>query len=83
MKLTKDVIKKILKSVEMTQESEMGCEDCFDQLDKFAELQLQGKNAAEAMPLVEDHLNRCGACREEFEAFLDCLKATEESIDGS
>ena len=38
-------------------------------------LVLAGKNAAEAMPLVQDHLDRCMDCREEFEALLRALRA--------
>ena len=37
---------------------------------------LAGKNAAEAMPLVQDHLNRCMDCREEFHALLLALQST-------
>lgn len=29
---------------------------------------LAGKSAADAAPLVQDHLERCGNCQEEFEA---------------
>jgi hypothetical protein len=76
MKLTEDILKKILMAISTTQPDEIGCTDCFEIIDEFAELKLQGKNAEEAMPLVQDHLNRCGNCREEFEALLDCLKAT-------
>ena len=49
----------------------------FQVLDRFAEMTLIGKNAAEAMPLVQDHLNRCGNCREEFQALLVALRAIE------
>ena len=45
----------------------------------FAELHLAGKNAAEALPLVQDHLDRCGNCREEFEALLTALRAEIEN----
>jgi predicted anti-sigma-YlaC factor YlaD len=36
---------------------------------------LANEDAAVAMPLIEDHLNRCKGCREEFEALLDALRA--------
>ena len=75
MKLSLDVLKNMVKSIMTTHPEEIGCDECFEVLDQFVEIELQGKNAAEAMPLVEDHLNRCGGCREEFEALLDCLKA--------
>jgi hypothetical protein len=51
--------------------------DAYEQLDRFAELLLSGKNAAEALPLVQDHLERCGNCREEFEALLVALRSTQ------
>jgi predicted anti-sigma-YlaC factor YlaD len=37
----------------------------------------QDRKAAEAMPLVQDHLERCGDCREEFETLLAALRAEE------
>ena len=52
---------------------EIACDECFEQLDSFVEMTLAGKNATEAMPLVQDHLDRCGECREEFEALLAAL----------
>jgi hypothetical protein len=76
MKLSLEVLKKMVRAIASTKSDEIGCDECFEQVDQFVELQLQGKNAAEAMPLVEDHLNRCNGCREEFEALLDCIKAT-------
>ena len=44
-------------------------------MDRFVEMELAGKDAAEAMPLVQDHLERCWPCREEFEALLAALGA--------
>jgi predicted anti-sigma-YlaC factor YlaD len=76
MKLSLEMLKKMVRSIAATHSEEIDCETCFEQVDRFAELTLQGKDVADAMPLVQDHLDRCGACREEFEALLDCLRAT-------
>ena len=78
MKLSLDVLKKMVRSIAATKPDEIGCEECFEQVDQFVDLKLQGKNAAEALPLVQDHLDRCNGCREEFEALLDCIRATVE-----
>jgi predicted anti-sigma-YlaC factor YlaD len=59
----------------MTHQHELTCGECFNEVDRFAEMELTGKNAAEAMPLVKEHLERCGNCREEYEALLAALKA--------
>ena len=37
-----------------------------------------GKKASEAMPLVQEHLDRCPPCREEYEVLLEALKALSE-----
>ena len=78
MKLSLDVLKKMVRAVATTKSDEIGCDECFEQIDEFVDLKLHGKNAAEALPLLQDHLDRCNGCREEFEALLDCIRATAE-----
>ncbi len=75
MNLSSEVIQKMMGAVKMTREHELDCGQCYDEIDKFVELELSGKNAAEVMPLVQEHLDLCGACREEYQALLDALKA--------
>lgn len=58
----------------MTREDEIGCDECFDRLSEFAELELTGKTPEKSLPLVHDHLTKCGDCREEYEALLISLK---------
>jgi len=74
-KLEQDVLYDMFYSILTTRPDEIGCDECFQQLDRFIEITLAGKNAAEAMPLVQDHLDRCADCREEFEALLATLRA--------
>ena len=64
-----------LMALSRTHEEEIGCDECFDRLDRFVEMELSGLDAATAMPLVEDHLDKCGDCREEFEALLEALRS--------
>ncbi|MBU0494283.1 MAG: hypothetical protein KKA73_13310 [Chloroflexi bacterium] len=73
--LSLDTLKKVISGIMTTRPDELGCDECFEELDRFAELVLAGKNAAEAIPLVQDHLDRCQNCREEFEALLAALGA--------
>jgi hypothetical protein len=65
----------MVRMVAGTRPDEIGCDGCFEQLDRFVELHLAGKNPAEALPLVQDYLDRCGDCREEFELLLASLQA--------
>ncbi|MFW6157456.1 MAG: anti-sigma factor family protein [Balneolaceae bacterium] len=75
MKLTKKILKNMLRAIKMTRPDEIGCDECFDQLHEFAELELAGKSPEEAMPRVEEHLERCGNCRQEYEALLEAMRA--------
>jgi len=68
-------LKRLVRGIATARPDEIGCDECFEQLDRFVETVLAGKNAAEAMPLVQDHLERCNDCHEEFEALLSALRA--------
>lgn len=78
MKLNKKVIKKLVGAIRKTRQDEIGCDECFDKIHEFAELELQGKSPEKAMPLIKDHLDKCGECREEFHALLEAMKALNE-----
>ncbi len=69
------MLKGMARGIMSTRPDEIGCEECFAEMDQFVELTLAGKNAAEAMPLVQDHLDRCRNCREEYEALLEAVRA--------
>lgn len=75
MKVEPKFLKKILRAIINTRQDEIGCHECFELLDQFVEMELAGKTPGEALPLVEDHLNRCGNCKEEYEALLAALRA--------
>jgi hypothetical protein len=49
-------------------EPEIGCDDCFEQLDRYVELELAGADADAAVPGLRAHLAGCAACREEHES---------------
>ncbi len=74
-----DDLDKLMRMIPETHEVEIGCDECLEQLDRFVEMRLSGLDAAAAMPLVQDHLEKCGDCREEFEMLLEALRAAEGS----
>ena len=49
---------------------EVGCEVCFDELDRYVELELAGEDADAAIPGLRAHLDGCPACREEHDSLL-------------
>ena len=74
--LRRDDIVKLVRVVAETHETEIGCDECFERLDIFAETELSGVDASAAMPLVGDHLDKCADCRSKFEALLTALRGT-------
>jgi hypothetical protein len=48
--------------------TEVGCDECFEQLDRYVELELAGHDADAALPGLRAHLDGCPACREEHES---------------
>ena len=54
-------------------EPEVGCETCFDELDRYVELELAGADADAAIPGLRAHLAGCPACREEHESLRALL----------
>ena len=49
---------------------ELTCEECFEQLDRYVELELAGQDADAAIPGFRAHLDGCPACREEHDSLL-------------
>ena len=54
-------------------EPEVGCDTCFDELDRYVELELAGTDADAAIPGLRAHLAGCPACREEHESLRALL----------
>ena len=49
-------------------EPEVSCEVCFQEIDRYVELEVSGQNADAAVPGLRAHLDGCQACREEHES---------------
>jgi hypothetical protein len=65
-----EMAQKILGMLEKTQDEELTCEEVFALLDQFAEMAARGEDVASLMPMVKQHLELCGDCREEYEALM-------------
>ena len=52
---------------------ELGCDECFTELDRYVELEAAGADADAAVPGLRAHLEGCPACREEHDSLLALL----------
>jgi hypothetical protein len=51
-------------------EPEVSCEECFELLDQYVELELAGADADAKLPGLRAHLEGCSACRQDHESLL-------------
>ena len=49
---------------------EVSCDVCFDELDRYVDLEVAGLDADAAVPGLRAHLEGCPACREEHDSLL-------------
>ena len=59
-----DTLKRLLGPAE----PEVLCDECFERLDEYVDLELQGGPADERIPGLRAHLEGCPACREDYES---------------
>ena len=52
---------------------ELSCERCFEELDRYVELELSGADADVAIPGMRAHLAGCSACAEDHESLRAML----------
>jgi hypothetical protein len=57
-------------------EPEVTCEQCFELLDEYVELELRGDDAEEQLPGMRAHLAGCPACHEDHESLLSFVRAS-------
>lgn len=55
-------------------QTEVTCEVCFDELDRYVELEHTGADPEEAVPGMRAHLEGCPACSEEHDSLTALLR---------
>jgi hypothetical protein len=57
---------------------ELTCDECFEQLDRYVELELGDRDADAAVPGMRPHLDGCPACREDHDSLAALLGAEQD-----
>jgi predicted anti-sigma-YlaC factor YlaD len=52
---------------------EVSCEECFELLDEYVDLELAGDDADTRLPGMREHLQGCPACREDHDSLRDLV----------
>ena len=58
-------------------EPELLCDECFEKIDQYVELELEGIAADERIPGMRPHLDGCPACHEEYESLRELVRSSE------
>lgn len=59
---------------------EVSCEECFELLDEYVDLEVAGRDADARLPGMRAHLEGCPACREDHASLRDLVAS--RSADG-
>lgn len=71
-------LKKILRGVSKTRETEYTCDEAYRFFDELAEAVARGEDLEGYLPEVQHHLEMCPECREDFEALVDCIEGVSK-----
>ena len=52
---------------------EVTCEECFERLDEYVDLEAAGQDADARLPGMRAHLEGCPACHEDHESLRDLV----------
>lgn len=63
--MTSDDPRRLIAALLGPGEPELTCDECFDELDRYVDLQLAGTEADRAVPGMRAHLAGCPACQED------------------
>jgi hypothetical protein len=65
-----DTLKRLLGPAE----PELLCDECFEKLDEYVELELRGAPADERIPGMRAHLEGCPACHEDYDSLRELVQ---------
>jgi hypothetical protein len=65
----------VIRSVLGPQGPEIGCDECFEKLDRYVEVELAGDEPDAAVPGMSAHLEGCPACSEEHDSLVALLRS--------
>ena len=68
-----DTLKRLLGPAE----PELLCDECFEKIDEFVELELQGADADDRIPGMRAHLEGCPACHEDYHSLVQLVQSGE------
>ncbi len=74
--MTDETTDRTIKRLLGPAEPELLCEECFEKIDQYVDLELEGATADERIPGMRPHLDGCPACHEEYESLRELVRSS-------
>ncbi len=78
MPISKEQLSTLMSLITSSESDNLDCDGCFAQVSEFADTVLMNKEIPEALKSVENHLQQCMCCKDEFAALLDGLREMDK-----
>jgi hypothetical protein len=78
---TPEVMEGMLKMLADTSQDEISCDQVLEVLAEYAEMAQRGEDVVHLLPLVQQHLELCADCHEEYEILLRALDLEAQIFD--
>ena len=65
---------RLLRHIWETEDEELSCTECFDLVPQYVDLEIAGQVADKPLARLRQHLDQCGACREEYETVRELAR---------
>ena len=62
--------------------AEVGCEECFELIDRYVEVDVAGGDTRAALPGMDAHLEGCPACHEDMESLRALVRQPRPPAPG-
>lgn len=69
---------RLVRDIAHTDDEEISCSECFDLVSDYVDLEIAGTVHERRLPQLEQHLQQCGVCREEYEVLRDLARLEAE-----
>ncbi len=76
--MSKPTIKLLIQSALETKEKEISCQECYDLLDEYTDLIVEGAAPCQVMAVVKQHLKNCPDCTDLFESVLTIIGSVDD-----
>ncbi len=78
--MKKPTLERWVVQILTTEEHEISCSDCFDQLAEYVDRELAQMRPDARMEQLAQHLGQCRVCREEYEMLRDLAANEPDAI---